>query len=94
MAMNFGGAFDALADDDTWMDAAEVAAGYVGPMALANVAEGVTPWDIPNEAYGLAGIFAGEKMDRRMVSVGSSVYTLDVLAQRFGLKNKVTSMGA
>ncbi|WP_435332842.1 hypothetical protein [Haloarchaeobius sp. TZWWS8] len=94
MTMNFGGAFDALADDDTWMDAAEVAAGYLGPMAFANVAEGMTPFDVPNEAYGLLGIYAGEKFDHRMVSVGSGVYTLDVLAQRFGLKDKVTSVGA
>ncbi|MFD1645576.1 hypothetical protein [Haloarchaeobius litoreus] len=91
--MNFGGAFDALADDDTWMDAAEVAAGYVGPMALANVAEGATSYDVPNEAYGLLGIYAGEKFDRRMVSVGSGVYTLDALSQRFGLKNTVTNLG-
>ncbi len=91
--MEFGGAFDALADDDTWMDAAEVAAGYLGPGMVANVAEGSTPFDIPNEAYGLAGIAAGEKMGRRMVSVGSGVYTIDALAQRFGLKNRVTSFG-
>ncbi len=91
--MEFGGAFDALADDDTWMDAAEVAAGYIGPMAVANVAEGATQFDVPNEAYGLLGIYAGEKMGRRMVSVGSGVYTIDALGQRFGLKNRVTSIG-
>ncbi|WP_435349002.1 hypothetical protein [Haloarchaeobius sp. HRN-SO-5] len=93
MAIDFGGAFDALADDDTWSDAAEVAAGYIGPMAFANVAEGATRFDIPNEAYGLAGIYAGEQIGRRAVSVGSGVYTLDALAQRFGVKSTVTQFG-
>jgi len=91
--MNFGGAFDALADDDTWMDAAEVAAGYAGPMVGANVLEGSMPFDAPNEAYGLAGVAAGEYAGRRMVSVGSGLYTLDALARRAGLKQKVTRMG-
>lgn len=31
MTMNVGGAFDALADDDVWMDAAMVAGGYLVP---------------------------------------------------------------
>ena len=91
--MNFGDAFQTLADDETWMDAAEVAAGYAGPMVGANVLEGSMPFDVPNEAYGLVGIAAGEYGGRRMVSVGSGLYTIDALAQRAGLKRKVTQVG-
>jgi hypothetical protein len=93
MAMNFDGAFSALADDDTWMDAAEVAVGFAGPMIAANVLEGSTPFDLPNEVYGLAGVAGGEMVDRRLVSVGGGLYTVDALAQRFGLKSSVTNLG-
>ena len=47
---------------------------------------------MPNEAYGLLGIYAGEKRDRRMVSVTPGVYTIGALGQRSGLKNTVTSI--
>ena len=51
--------------------------------------------DLPDELYGVAGIGASEMVvDERMMTVGSGLHTADALAQRFGLKNSVTSLGS
>lgn len=92
--MNFGGAFDALADDEVWMDAAMVAGGYLVPAVGGTALENAAGIDLPNELYGAAGIAVSEMaIGQPMVSVGSGLYTVDALSQRFGLKESVTSIG-
>lgn len=94
MAMNFGGAFDALADDDVWTDAAMVAGGYLIPAVGGSALENTMNIDLPNELYGAAGIAVNEMfIGEQMLTVGSGVYTVDALAQRLGVKNSVTSLG-
>jgi hypothetical protein len=92
--LDFDGAFDALADDGFWIDAAMVFGGFIAPEVLGNVVEGVGP-DVPNELYGIA-VAAGSEMviEERMVTVGAGIHTLDTLATRLGIKNTVTNLGA
>lgn len=90
--MQFGDAFETLADDDFWIDIAMLFVGFFGSTLFAQVVESVGP-DLPNELYGL-GVAAGNEVmtDYRMVSVGAGLYTADVAAARVGLKDKVSSM--
>lgn len=92
--MDFGGAFDQLADDEFWMAAATVFGGFLLPSVVANVVERTDTVSPPTEAYGIAVIVGNEMfVGERMLSVGGGVYTADALAQRFGLKETVTEMG-
>ena len=90
--MDFGDAFDTLADDDFWIDVAMMFVGFFGSTLAAVAFESVGP-DLPNELYGL-GVAAGNEIatDYRMVSVGAGLYTADVAAARFGLKDSVSTM--
>lgn len=93
-SMEFGDAFDALADDDFWMDAAMIFVGFLAPNVAANVIEGRLGQDLPNELYGVGTAAAAEMFtDQRMVSVGAGLYTVDALAQRFNVKQRVTALG-
>ncbi len=94
MASNYGDAMDALTESDTWVDAGYVAGGYLVPAVGGSLLEGTMGVDLPNELYGVAGIAGSEMVvGERMMTVGSGLYTVDALAQRFGLKNSVTSLG-
>jgi hypothetical protein len=95
--MDFGSAFDVLADDGFWTDAAMVFAGFLAPNLVANIVEGRLGSDLPNELYGIGTAAAAEIVggrSYRMVTVGGGVYTADALAQRFDLKQTVTTLGA
>jgi hypothetical protein len=87
---------DEMLDSDTMLMLAGVAGGYAASMVGQSAAEGRLPYDMPNEAYGLLTMFIGYYMDMDHsdhVAVGGGLYTVDAMAQRFGLKNTVTSMG-
>ena len=90
-SMDFGDAFDTLADDEFWMDAVMLFIGFVLPIALANVLEGMAGVDLPNEVYGV-GVAGGAAVigDYRMVSAGGGLYTVDALARRGGVRQRVT----
>lgn len=92
-SMDFGSAFDELADSDFWMDAAHVFAGFVLPNIAANIIESRGP-DLPDEAYGVA-VVAGNEMfyGETMVSAGGGLYVVDALARRAGVKTTITSLG-
>lgn len=93
--IDFGGAFEAIADDDFWMTAVMVFVGFLVPNIVANVLEGGLSIDLPNELYGVATVAGAEMFtDQRMVSVGGGLYTVDALAQRFNVKQRVTDLGA
>jgi hypothetical protein len=92
--MDFGDAFDTLADDDFWMSAVMAFVGFVAPVVAANVIEGQLNQDLPNELYSV-GIAASAEMmgGYRMITVGSGIYVVDSLAQRFSLKQRVSQLG-
>jgi hypothetical protein len=91
-SMEFGDAFDTLADDEFWMDAAMVFIGFIFPIVLANVIEGMADMDLPNELYGIGVAGAASVGDYRMVSVGGGLYTVDALAQRGEVKQRVSNL--
>lgn len=94
MASNYGDAVDALTEGDIWVDAGYVAGGYLVPAVGGSLLEGTMGVDLPNELYGAAGVAASEMLvGERMMTVGSGLCTVDAVAQRFGLKNSVTSLG-
>lgn len=92
-SMDFGDAFDQLANDDFWIDVGAVFAGFMAPNILAGAVEGVGP-DLPNELYGIAVAGVSEMaFDSTMGAVGGGLYTTDVLAQRLGIRQRVTELG-
>jgi len=94
-SIDFGGAFEALASEEYWIEILLVFVGFLVPVVVANVIEGYMGFDLPNEVYGL-GTMAGVEMvsDQHMATVGAGVYTADVFAERVGLKQSVTNFGA
>lgn len=89
-------AFDTVADSDMWEEAAAVFAGFLAPSIVANLAEGRTKWDIPDEGYGVAVIVLAQysPMYSGELSLGGGMYAVDKAAERFGVKNSITQMGA
>lgn len=86
---------DVLADPDMWEQAAATAGGYMGASVAQSTIDGMTSFDVPNEGYGLAVAAAGYQFGGAYsaeLATGGAIYTLDSLAQRFGLKQSVTSM--
>lgn len=88
-------AFGTIADADMWEEAAAVLAGFLLPSIVRNIAEGRTSFDIPDEAYGLAVMVAGNysPMYSGEIMLGGGVYSADKALERFGLKQTITAMG-
>lgn len=92
--MDFGDAFDTLAESEFWIDAAMVFAGFILPIIAANVTESYGP-DLPDEIYGVAVVAGNEAFyGESMISVGGGLYTVDAIAQRAGVKGTITQLGA
>jgi len=88
-------AFEELTDTSMWTSVAAIGAGYMGSSLVQTLAEGVSPFDLPNEVYGAGVVAAATYTDAQYsnkVATGGALYTLDAVAQRFGLKNAVTEM--
>lgn len=91
-SMDFGDSMETLANDDFWIDAATLFAGFFGSELAAMLLEGVGP-DLPNELYGIGVAAATEAFTNyRMIAVGGGLYTTDVLAGRLGLKSTVSPL--
>lgn len=90
--MDFGSAFDELADSDFWVDAAMVFIGFIAPMLARNVVENNFR-ALPDEVYGAGTALVAVAMDQDMIAVGGGVYTVDAIAQRLKLKGQVTNLG-
>jgi len=87
--------FENVVDADLWEQAAAVGAGYMGASLAQTIGEGVTPFDLPNEVFGVGVAYAGYTFApayENEIAAGGAVYTLDSVAQRFGLKNRVTDL--
>lgn len=90
--MNFGDAFDTLANDDFWLDVVMLFVGYFGSVLAAMAFESVGP-DLPNEVYGLGVAGAVEAFtDYRMAAAGAGLYSADILAGRVGLKDEASAL--
>jgi len=96
MAVNLDRSFDRLSNPDMWTDVAAVGAGYMGGSVAQTTLDGMTPFDVPNAAYGVvvAGAAAGMSFTySNKVATGGALYALDAVAQRLELKQSVTSIG-
>lgn len=86
-----------LTDTDFAMNVGFVAGGYAFAAVANNVAEGFGP-DLPNELYGVASVAGATYVlsgtDRKYAAAGGALYTVDALAQRVGVKDTVTELGA
>lgn len=93
MALN--DSFDVLLDEDEWMEAGAVFAGFMAPSVVRNLLEGGMPFDAPDELYGVATMVGGQyaPMYANAISLGGGVYVADKLAERAELKQRVTALG-
>jgi hypothetical protein len=88
--------FDLLTDADMWTDVAAIGAGYMGASVAQTVVDERIGFDLPNEVYGaaVAGVgYAYAPQYSAEIASGGALYTVDSLAQRAGLKNKVSNVG-
>jgi len=87
---------DVIADPNMWETAAATAGGYLGSSIAQSAIDGMTGFDVPNEVYGLLVAYTGYEFSpayNRELAVGGMIYTVDSLAQRFGVKQSVTNIG-
>jgi hypothetical protein len=94
--MNVDAAFGTLADADLWEEAAAVTAGFLLPTVAHNLINGMTDYDVPDEAYG-ALVIAGSSyspMYSGEMALGGGVYVADKLLERFDLKQSIQNAGA
>ena len=95
-AANMTDSMDVLADPDMWETAAATAGGYLGSSIAQSTIDGMTGFDIPNEAYGLGVAYLGYGFSPEYnaeLATGGMIYTVDALAQRFGVKQSITDLG-
>ena len=83
-----------LADPDLWEQAIATGAGYMGASLAQTVFDGMSPYDIPNEAYGVGVAVGGQYSPQyaNEITVGGALYTADALAQRVGVKSEITAL--
>ena len=95
--MQFGDAFDALADVDTYTDVAAAGAGYFASRIVSNLTTKHVPANVPEEANGLAVIAATEAFNvpyQRQMQAGAGTDVVIQALDRVGYKNTIASMGA
>ena len=87
--------FDQLLDYEEWIQILVVLAAFMAGTVVRNVLEPNTPFDLPDEVYGLVVFFAGGYAPEygREVMIGGGLYTADKLAERLDVKQRVTSIG-
>ncbi|MFD1588712.1 hypothetical protein ACFR9U_17170 [Halorientalis brevis] len=89
--------FDALADEELWMQTAAVGGAYMGSAVAQGALDGMLPVDVPNEAYGVGvaavGYAYGGSFNRQLAT-GGALYTLDAFAQRVGVKESINQAAA
>lgn len=87
--------FEPLADTELAMDAGIVLASYAAPSLYGPTVESMVGMDIPNELYGAAQIVGAEMWaggSTRAIQLGGAVYTIDQLAHRFGVRDRIAGM--
>lgn len=89
--------FDALADEQMWMQTVAVAGGYMGASVAQMTVDGMLPVDVPNEGYGLGVAAVGYAYGggyNREIATGGALYTTDAFAQRIGVKESINQAAA
>ena len=88
--------FDELLDMEGWIEIVVVFAAFMAGTVVRNVLEPNTPFDLPDEVYGVVVFVAGGYVPEygREVMIGGGIYTADKAAERFNLKQRVTQLGA
>jgi hypothetical protein len=88
-------AWQTVASVDNWESVAAATGGFLAPSVVRNIVEPRSPWDVPDELYGVA-VMAGASyapMYGREMAVGGGLYTADKALERIGLKQTVTNLG-
>jgi len=86
---------DELADPEFWTKAGAVFAGFMAPTVVRNIAEPHSPWDVPDELYGV-GVIVGAQYSpeyKRHLMLGGGLYSVDKLAERLNLKQHISQVG-
>jgi hypothetical protein len=88
--------FGAIADSEMVVEVIVVFAAFMAPTVLRNVIEPNTPFDAPDELYGVLVAFLAGYLPEytNQARVGGGLYVADKAAERFNVKQRVTSMGA
>ena len=92
MANAISDSFDAVTDTDHWFTAVVVFVGFIAPVVFKAFLEDRLSIDLPDEVYGVVVVVAAEfgpSDYRRNLQIGGGLYTVDQLAERFGLKERV-----
>jgi hypothetical protein len=90
--MSLTDSFETLADPEMMQRTAAVGGGYLGASLAQSSIDPMLPLDVPNEAYGVgtaAAAMSYSPMFGEEMALGGAVYTLDALAQRFGVKKSI-----
>lgn len=88
--------FEMMMDSDLWVQAAVILAAFLAPTVLHNLLAGRLPMSVPDEGYGVAVIVGAQYLPefRAEATTGGAVYVVDKAAERAGLKQEVTQLGA
>lgn len=78
------------------MQVLAVFAAFMAGTVARNVIEPNSPFDLPDELYGLLVMFGASYSPAytREIQIGGGLYTADKLAERTGVKSTVTELGA
>ncbi|GAB3318478.1 hypothetical protein EI982_06910 [Haloplanus rallus] len=87
--------FDTLADSDMWTDIGILFGSFLAGTVVRNLIEPHSPWDLPDEVYGVAIVLGAGYLPEgtNIARMGGGLYTVDKLAERLDLKQRVTSVG-
>lgn len=85
---------DVLTEMDNYEEYAVGFGGFMAGTVTKNTVERFAPFDVPDEAYGLAVVVLAQMFIsgdgyRKAAQMGGGLYTADKAAERFGIKTKV-----
>jgi len=88
--------FQMLADSEMIVEVIVIFAAFMLPTILRNVLEPNTPFDVPDEAYGVLVAFVAGYLPeyQAQARLGGGLYAADKAAERFDLKQRVSQVGA
>ena len=77
--------FAELAETDLWVDLGMLVVGFVGSDFIQSTVDGMMPWNVPNEAYGLFVGGGSIYFGYRQPALGGALYAANEAGKRFGL---------
>ncbi|UWG46581.1 hypothetical protein HSRCO_0282 [Halanaeroarchaeum sp. HSR-CO] len=87
--------FETLLDTEEWMQILAVFAAFMAGTVARNVIEPNSPYDLPDEVYGLLVMLGASYSPAytREIQIGGGLYTADKFAERVGVKSTVRNFG-